>query len=130
MEKKPFADEGGQGLGPPPGGKKPFADEGGQGLGPPPGGKKPFADEGGQGLGPPPGGKKPFADEGDQGLGPPLVLVKNPENRRPPRTVDFNTKKSHFELGPGPILGSPSFGVFWGGPPGGKNHLPTKGVRV
>ena len=32
-KKKQYADEGGQGLGPP-GGKKQYADEGGQGLGP------------------------------------------------------------------------------------------------
>ena len=24
------------------------------------------------------------------------VFVENPENKRPPRTVDFSTKKSHF----------------------------------
>ena len=44
---------------------------------------------GGGGGGPKPYGLKAPVDEGS-------VFVENPENERPPRTVDFSTKKSHF----------------------------------
>ena len=135
----------GSGFRPPPGGKKPFGHEGGQGLGPPGVEKNHLVTKGVKG---PPGGKKPFGHEGGQGLGPKgSVLIKNPEKESPPRSVDFSTKKSHFELGPRPILGSPHLGCFWRhgpgkkpfgheggqglGPPGvEKNHMVTKVIRV
>ena len=97
----------------PTGWKKTICPRRGSGFRGPPVGKKPFAHEGGQGLGPhrgeksrlvtkgvPPRGKKPFAHEGGQGLGPPRVEKKTICPRR---------------------------GSGFRAPPGGKNHLPTKG---
>ena len=48
--------------------------------------------------------RNPEAGEGS-------VLVKNPENERPPRGVDFSTKKSHFYPG---TRADPGVPLIWG----------------